>query len=517
MKDIEKNTFLWGNYFFPHHFRGPSPKFHIKIIKETEKNDLLAVAAPRESAKSTIINFLVPIKAIALKKRRFVVIIQSTYEKACGSLETIKKEVVENQRLKDAYGIGMRRDAKGDTIFRHPDGFEIQVLCAGREQIPDLRGRKFGAYRPDLIILDDVEDDEMVKNPERRVEMQRYFDDVVMLLGERGRVQLIMIGTILHDDSQMAKMVSPNEYKAFRKLLYRGLNEIKGQKVSLWSYKWTVDELIEMSKVNPIKFAKEIQNDPSTGLLQDIHREDFRYWYVEEGQAVLLGESGQIAYRYDLSTCKAAVSCDLAWEEKREGDYSVIMAGFLTPQSDILIESYISKKGLRPFEIYEILFSLEDRLRSITGSSVPFGFEKAKLEKVIQFLLKQEMKKRNKYLIFKDLLWDRDKITRIVTRLQPRYRQHAIFHKKNMGDLEAQLVRVRSAKHDDLADAAQGLVQLLEYPKKEKKPKKKEDAFMWWRKQAIEFRTKPQQRKKPYVYGMKNKRFEIPAQFGPPQ
>ena len=181
MKDIEKNTFLWGNYFFPHHFRGPSPKFHIKIIKETEKNDLLAVAAPRESAKSTIINFLVPIKAIALKKRRFVVIIQSTYEKACGSLETIKKEVVENQRLKDAYGIGMRRDAKGDTIFRHPDGFEIQVLCAGREQIPDLRGRKFGAYRPDLIILDDVEDDEMVKNPERRVEMQRYFDDVVML------------------------------------------------------------------------------------------------------------------------------------------------------------------------------------------------------------------------------------------------------------------------------------------------------------------------------------------------
>lgn len=506
-KSFEQNPLAWGFFYFKHHFRGPSPAFHLKLVLEYLKNDLLAIAAPRESAKSTIINFIIPTHAICFKHRRFAIIVQSTYNKACSSLETIKKEFKENQDLIKDYGIVIRKDSEGDAIFRHPDGFETQIICAGREQIPALRGRKSGAWRPDLIILDDVEDDEMVKNPDRRVEMQRYFDDVLMLLGERNRVKIVVVGTILHDDSQMAKLVSKTEYLQFRKLLYRGLNIVDGKKVSLWDYKWTVEQLDEMAKNDPIKFAKEIQNDPSTGLLQDIQREDFRRWYIEESQCVLLGESGQITARYDIHACKAAIACDLAWEEKREDDYSVIMPGFLTPQSDILIDDYIFEKGMKPDRLCEILFTMEKRLKGLTRTPVPIGFEKAKLEKVMKHLLKLEMRRRNYFLWFKDLQWDTDKISRIITRLQPRYKQHMIFHKANMGDLESQLVRVRSAKHDDLADAAQGLCQILEAPKAKASEDVEDDAFNWWRKQAIAIK-KPD--KKPFVFGNKKQIYGIP-------
>ena len=512
LKAFEANPLAWGYFYFQHHFRGPSPPFHLKIVRESLIHDLLAIAAPRESAKSTIVNFLLPIHAICFKKRNFIVIIQATYKKAASSLETIKKEFRENRKLLGDYHITIRRDAEGDAIFKHSDGYEIQVLCAGREQIPDLRGRKFGAYRPDLVIIDDVEDDEMVKNPERRFEMQRYFDDVVMLIGERNKVQLIMIGTILHDDSQMAKMVSLREYKEFRKLLYRGLNDIDGKKISLWEYKWTVNELERMAKDNPVKFAKEIQNDPSTGLLQDIMREDFRYWYIEEGQFVLLNENGVVSSRFDPHTCKAAIACDLAWEEKRENDYCVIMPAFLTPQSDILIDSYICEKGVKPDKLEEIIFTMEARLRKLTKSPVPIGFEKAKLEKVMKHLLRLAMRKRNQALWFKDLEWDKDKIQRIITRLQPRYKQHMIFHRKGMGDLENQLIRVRSAAHDDLADAEQGIVQLLEYPKAKVKQHEEEDAFNWWRKKAIQRITPPA--KKDFVFGRRQSGFKIPSEEG---
>ena len=78
-----------------------------------------------------------------------------------------------------------------------------------------------------------------------------------------------------------------------------------------------------------------------------------------------------------------------------------------------------------------------------------------------------------------------------------------------MGDLEHQLLRIPSGVHDDLPDALQGVVQLLEYPKQLRKQVKPEDAFEWWRRKAIEAK-KP--RKDKYIFGKKLKRFGIPAQ-----
>jgi hypothetical protein len=493
------NPFAWGMYYFPHHFRGPSPAFHQKIIEEAVCSKYLAIASPRESAKSTILTFLFPAHQIAFKRKHLIILIQSNLAKAVRSLETIKKEFRENRLLIDDYRIEFRKDNESDTIFKHRDGFEVEVICAGREQIGGLRGSKFGAYRPDLVLIDDVEDDEMVRNPERRADLQRVFDDVVMLLGKDESAQVVVVGTILHDDSQLAKLIDRRQYFEFRKLLYRGRNKLAdGSYKSLWEYKWTVDDLNLMEKENPVKFAKEIQNDPSTGLMQDICVEDFRTWHIDAGEYVLLDNYGRITSRGDLRSCKAAIACDLAWDDTRQSDYNAIVPAYLTPQADILIEDYIFEKGVRPDRLEEIIFTMEAKLRGITGQPVPIGFEKAKYEKIMQYLLKLAMRKRNKALWFKPLQWDNDKITRIITRLQPRYKQHMIYHKKGMGDLEAQLTRIRSAAHDDLADAVQGLVQLLEYPRQVAAPKEKDDNFMWWRQQAIKFRSP---KKEAYVFG----------------
>lgn len=511
LKEFELNPLAWGMVYCNHHFRSSSPPFHLKIIKVSKESRFIAIAAPRESAKSTIVSFLIPTHSICFKKRRFMVIVQNTYKKAAGTLETIKREFKDNEKIKKAYGITITKDSEGDTIFRHPDGFETRVLCKGSEQIGSIRGEKFGAYRPDLFIVDDLEDDEMVRNPDRRRELQQLFDEALVPAGDRELCTFLVIGTILHDDSLMAKLVSKDYYKEYRKLLYRAKwKDSQGNWSSLWPEKWTLAQLEILEKDKPEVFAKEYQNDPVSGVMSKFKREDFRYWRIENMHYILFGPEGEVVSKGSLMDCKAAIACDLAWEEKRESDFSVIMPGYLTPQSDLLIDDYIFKKGLRPDEMEEILFTMEKRLRDITGQSIPIGFEKAKLEKVMKWLLKEAMRKRNKYLWFKDLQWDGDKIQRIVTRLQPRYSQHVIYHKKNMGDLENQLLRVPSGTHDDLADAAQGLVQLLEYPRGKSKPQQKsaDPEFDWWRKQAIDAK-KP--KKSHFIYGNKGKNgFEIP-------
>lgn len=508
---LSSNTLLWGMFYTPKHFTIDSPWFHKEILFSCQKYRWLAVASPRESSKSTLLTFLYPAHLMANKRKHFIVITMNTYAKAAGALGTIKDEFRNNQKLIDHYGIKFEKDSEGDTVFLHPDGFKTRVLCKGHEQIGSVRGEKFGPYRPDLIIGDDLEDDVMVRSRERRENLRNEFDDALIPAGDKKECQYIFIGTILHDDSLMAKLVSKEHYPEYEKYLYRALNEINGKEISLWNEKWSVEDLKNLQRDKPSVFAKEYQNDPVSGAMRKFHREDFRYWNVVEGQALLFNREGTVMAKYPLIECRSAISCDLAWEEKRESDFSVIVPGFLTPQADLLIDDYICKKGMRPHELEEILFSMEQRLRSITKQRPPIGWEKAKLEKVMQYLLKQAMRRRNYYLIFKPLQWDTDKIQRVTTRLEPRYAQHTIFHRRNMGELEHQLLRFPSGTHDDLPDALQGLVQLLQYPKKPKKVvENKDDEFEWWRKQSLKL-NKPERKR--FVFGMKGKRVEIPAKI----
>jgi len=145
---------------------------------------------------------------------------------------------------------------------------------------------------------------------------------------------------------------------------------------------------------------------------------------------------------------------------------------------------YIYEKGLRPDKLADLLFSFVDRLQGMTRGSVPIGFEKAMLENVSKWFLKREMKARNKFLQTRELKWDTDKNMRIETRLLPRYMSGVVYHQSGMGDIEHELMRFPYGTHDDLIDAAQGLVQLLQFPKAKQATPDKENEFAWWQKQA---------------------------------
>ena len=514
---FQQNPLLWGFYYFPHHFRSRTPQFHIKILKEAINNRFFACQCPRESAKSTMLAFLFPSHRITFKQKRFIIIVQNTYLKAAGSLDTIKSEFRNNIYLEEDFGVKITKDSTGDSIFTHPDGFTTRILCKGAEQIGSVRGEKFGAYRPDLILIDDLEDDDMVRSPERRRNIKDLYDNALVPAGDAEICQYIAIGTILHDDCLMAKLVSPNFYPEYRKLFYRALSKdkISGAWRSLWDEKWSVKKLFSLRKEKPDVFAKEYQGNPVSGGLRKFDKEDFRHWYVEQDHYVLLDDEGRITSKGALASCRAAIGCDLAWEERKEADYTVIMPGYLTPNSELLIEDYFCERGVRPDQFEEVLFQMEKKLRTMTGKTVYIGFEKAKLEKVTKWFLTQAMKRRNYWLNLKDVSWVNDKISRIVTPLQPRYKLHSVFHKKGMGELEYQLLRIPSGTHDDLPDAEQILCRLLEYAPS----KKKDDAviddphFEWLRTRHIN-KTKNIKKKSkvPFAFGKKSTKLrELPA------
>ena len=508
---FDNNPLLWGRYNFPIHFRMVSPDFHYDMAEAVEANQNLAVVAPRGSAKSTVITFLKCMHSICFKKKHFIVIVQNTYAKAAGTLETIKEEVRVNERFKYDFPLVLKKDAEGDSVFRYPGpGWECRVLCKGADQIGSIRGEKFGAFRPDLIILDDLEDDKSVKNPELRKELERLFFDVLKYAGDGKETQTICVGTILHDDCLISKLVDPDRYKQFKKMRFKARLDDGS---SLWPEKWSVEDLKVLEEQDPESFAKEMQGDPSSGIYEDFRKDDFRYWSAVGSDALLRDEGGAVVRRFSMNVLKPAIAVDLAWDEKRASDSSVLMPGYLTPDNDILVDDYISKKGMRPDEVEEALFSRVARMEKLTGENVPIGMEKAKLEKVVKWLMEKAMRRRGKFLWLKDLKWDGDKITRIVVRLSNRYRMHTVYHKYGMGVLEQQLMRIRSTAHDDEADCVQGLAQLLENPRKMKPVPGGDDKFERLRQWAIEKKysiNKPV-RRSPFIHTRSGRFPEIPS------
>lgn len=504
-KLFEENPIVFGKHYFPHHLRFSSPYFHWIILNESYENKFFACVAPRGSAKSTILSFLKIIHRIAFKKKKFIVIVQNTYKKAVGTLEGIKDEIRWNEKLKSDFGITLEKDAEGDTIFRHPDGFRTKVLCKGHEQIGSVRGEKFGAWRPDYILGDDIEDDELVKSSERRTDLKKVFDEALLEAGDFKELEVDIIGTILHDDSLMVDLIAKDKYTNFKKLFFRARHENKktGSRDSLWNERWSIEDLNDLEKRKPEVFAKEYQGDPSSGSLETIRRDDFRHWQILDGVAVLYNEDGGIHSRWGLKECRAGVGIDMAWEEKKASDFTAIIPGLITPANDLLIDNYINKRGMRPDEFERIVFDINARYEQMTGKRVCFGFEKAKLEKVMKWFLREAMSRTGKYLWFKDIAWGtQDKIERIMFRVANRYSQHSIYHKKGMGDLENQLIRLRSVAHEDLADALAMLPEILAWAPSVVKKKEPESMFMQLRKMTPLYRER---NKTPYKFGAKSK------------
>jgi hypothetical protein len=224
-------------FYCKEHFRDVGANFHDTINAVAVVEKFLAVQAPRGSSKSTIITFAHVVWGICLKKYHFIIIVQNTYAKAAATLEGIKTEIKTNEKLRRDFPLDVKKDAEGDTVFRYPGpGWECRVLCKGADQIGGVRGERHGAWRPDLIIIDDLEDDELVRNAERRRKLQEDFDGALIPAMDVKKCKLIAVGTILHDDSLMARLVSPDYYPEFKKLFYKArYDNADGSRRCLWT------------------------------------------------------------------------------------------------------------------------------------------------------------------------------------------------------------------------------------------------------------------------------------------
>lgn len=260
----EADPLAFAREYLPHHVPSESPAFHRELAGLAQTHDRLVVAAPRGHAKSTLLSLIYPLWAAATGQRRFIVIVSDTATQAEDHLGNIYQELLENDALVAAYPHlalpeladyakkRTKRTAK-DFITRGGISFVAKGAGAG------LRGLRRGTVRPDLIVVDDLENDELVRTPEQRGKLRDWFAKSLSNLFGPGGGQLLVIGTVLHRESLLSWLLGPKGPASYARRLYRAL---EGGAV-LWPDVWTRDKLeAKRAEIGSKAFASEYLNDP---------------------------------------------------------------------------------------------------------------------------------------------------------------------------------------------------------------------------------------------------------------
>lgn len=196
--------------YFPHLASASKSHLHEYLFDRLPalaagKGAHIAIAAPRGEAKSTLVSQIYTLWRAVTGRSHYVCIIMDAYDQAAMMLEAIKVELEANQRLAmdfpQAFGTG-RLWQEGVILTR--GGAKIQVFGSGKR----MRGLRHGAYRPDLVICDDLENDENVRSRAQRDKLEAWFKKTVLKLGPPDdSMHAVVIGTVLHHDSLLSRLL----------------------------------------------------------------------------------------------------------------------------------------------------------------------------------------------------------------------------------------------------------------------------------------------------------------------
>lgn len=209
-----------------------------------------AVAAPRGNAKSMVTSVIFVLWCICFRKKRHIVIISDTDSQSMKYLLTIKNELETNSRLMEDFpeACGKSRDWRvGDIVTKNDIALEMYGMGGA------IRGTTYKSIRPDLVIMDDIENDEHVLTVEQRKKANDFLTKKILKLGNKN-TDYFFIGTILHYDSLLSKTLrNPGWYtKKFKAVIHWSQSDLW----EIWEKLFT-DLTNANREIDSRKFVKE--------------------------------------------------------------------------------------------------------------------------------------------------------------------------------------------------------------------------------------------------------------------
>ena len=202
---------FFDQHYFPHYGKAPPSVLHeylyqrLPQIVNAASGQRDAIAAPRGEAKSTKVTLSFCLWCLVTGAKHYPIIVMDAFEQAVEQLEALKAELEANPRIASDFPeiAGQGRVWRAGVIVTRTDR-KVEAFGAGKK----IRGRRHGPHRPDLALLDDIENDENVATPAQRDKLQKFVSNGVLSLGPPDdSMDAVIIGTVLHYDSVLSRFL----------------------------------------------------------------------------------------------------------------------------------------------------------------------------------------------------------------------------------------------------------------------------------------------------------------------
>jgi len=255
-----------GNSFYRTGF-SESPEFHFQMVYDLGDYARNADAAPRGSAKSTIIGIEIILLLLLTRPYFAIALGLATDNLVEVRFDTIIEQITTNPLIIEDFG--NLKPAKGDATFnRH----YIHLTNGATLQGFSVLGKKRGA-RPNLFILDDPESDPDNDSKESMQLLTEKFQNIlfrqIMPMLECGS-SIFWIGTLINRRAYLYHAVNNDDprFTFWNRRVYKTIysdyaNPTKSK--ILWDSRWTPEWIAaKRAELGEATFKAECQNDPST-------------------------------------------------------------------------------------------------------------------------------------------------------------------------------------------------------------------------------------------------------------
>ena len=462
-----------------YHIRNESPPMHYIVgadLVNLVPGDKYACVAPRDSAKTTVIDLVFPLHQFTYGAIRFLLMISESEQQSMLNLQTLGDEIEFNPKYSFFFGNRMGKtwgkESKEIIIRKHNDipNETGKILIRGTGQ--KVRGLKYGAWRPSVII-DDGEGDGNTVTEAARDKFRRWLNGAVIPGCADGF--LAFIGTIIDDKAYLNRVAGTGawlkgryirkgwKHRFFQSIIqdtkpgnYVGegkeIYDENGVPKVLWPdrrpYSWLMERKEQLKSEGDIQFFfQEYQNIPTDDSFRIFKKADLQYWeggvvWDDKLQTFFLSID-KIKGRFthdDIDVDEAFpvnifIGVDPASSEKTRADYTVVMVIAVDQRNNKYVLEYF-RGQVNPMDgatqLWDRMIKYKPKIVNIekTGHEMLHGFmfHKSKESGLFFNIQPREALGTKAYRIME---------------LQPMFAQGAIFIKEDMAQLESELMNFR--------------------------------------------------------------------------
>lgn len=436
---LEANHEAWFKYYFSAFYTSDPAPFHLRSTRKVMSNPEWFEARPwsRELSKSgrTMMEVL---KLILTGKKRNVIMASANEKLAIKLLAPYKAILENNHRIIHDYGVQRSYGTWSEAEFVTTAG--VSFIAFGAGQTP--RGTRQMEVRPDCIIIDDIDTDETVANPDQVNKTWDWIEKALIPTRSINTPLLIIFnGNILADPCCMLKAMQVADH-------YQIVNIRDDKGKSTWPQKNSEENIDRTLKLISYAAAQgEYFNNP---IKKGTVFQQLNY------KKLLPFKS----YRY------LVIYGDPSYKNTKHSDFkAVIMAGLYRDEVHILKVYCAQSSTAQMLDFYyQCLQEVGGVVPVYCYIEWPFIDDSFKVQ------LKEADARHKITLPLKaDERKKPEKFSRIESLLEPLNRNEKLWFNANLtdsqhmkaGETQFLCLSANSRAHDDFPDAVEGCVYIL--------------------------------------------------------